>query len=226
MGAAPDNLDIIADLYARGLLPKGAAIADIGCQQLRGATASDVRRFLGYFGCQLSDAEVGRLATHNTFISEHLTRVGFRYRTFDVVEAPMCEYFDLNTDRVSRRWLRKFNLVLNFGTTEHVLNQLAAMRAMHDFAKPDGLIYSLFIRGGNMDHGLLHYSDRFVDLLCQANAYEPIWREDQRHECTWIVLRKTSARPFCPPLDIQLGEGFPPLLRRKRRLFGLLDLLS
>lgn len=50
MGAAPDNFDIIAHLHSKGLLPGGAKIADIGCQQLRGAMPSDVRRFLSHFG--------------------------------------------------------------------------------------------------------------------------------------------------------------------------------
>lgn len=211
MGASPDNLDIIADLHSKGLLPGDAAIADIGCTQLRDATEADVQRFLDHFGVS---ANVARLARFNAFIAEHLTAVGFRYQSFDVVQAPMCEYFDLNEDRVRWGWRGAFDLILNFGTTEHVLNQLNAMRAMHDFAKPGGMIYSLFLRGGNMDHGLLHYTDKFVDLLCRANNYETVMRQDQGNHCTWIVMRKTSAAPFQPPLDIQLGEDFPPIAER------------
>lgn len=114
-------------------------------------------------------------------------RAGFAYRSFDIVEAPHCGYFDLNTDAVPQRHREAFDLLLNFGTTEHVLNQFNAMKTMHDLAKPGGLIYSLFIRGGHMEHGLLHYSDRFVDLLCTGNAYEIIWRSDQHepgNQCT------------------------------------------
>jgi SAM-dependent methyltransferase len=227
MGASPDNLDIIADLHRRGYLPTGANIADLGCTQLRGATADDVRRFLLYFGKTPSNEEVAHLAAHNTFVTEHFKAVGFGYRAFDIVEAPDCEYFDLNTDLVPTPHLGKFDLILNFGTTEHVLNQLNALRTLHDLAKPNGLIYSLFLRGGYMDHGLLHYSDRFTDLLCEANGYEQIWRSDQSDpgtQCTWIVLRKTGGEPFAPPIDVQLGEGFPQMVARpkkKSRLAGL-----
>ena len=223
MGASPDNLFIIADLRSKGLIPKNASVADVGCQQLRGATPADMDRFLSHFGGSCSAAELAHLAGHNTFICEHLIRVGFRYRSFDVVEAPNCEYLDLNTDAVPRGHRGAFDLVLNFGTTEHVMNQYNAMKILHDLTKPGGLIYSLFIRGGHMEHGLLHYSDQFVGLLCGANRYEPIWRSDQQepgNQCTWIVMRKTSEQPFQPPVDIQLGEEFPQLMRPPlRRLF-------
>ena len=205
MGASSDNLDTIAALHAKRLLPSRGAIADLGCTQLRGATGEDVLRFLRHFG-PIEAAEAERLARHNTFLGEHLTAAGFRYQSFDIIEAPMCEHFDLNGDSVPERHRNAFDLVLNFGTTEHVLNQLNAMKAMHDMAKPGGLFYSLFVRGGHMDHGLLHYSDRFVDLLCAANRYDTVWRDDQNKsggECTWIVLRKVVAAPFAAPLDVE-----------------------
>jgi methyltransferase family protein len=230
MGASPGNFDVIADLHRRGCLPTGGSIADLGCTQLRDATPEDVRRFLGHFGKTPPNEEIARLATHNTFITEHMKAVGFSYRAFDVVVAPNCEWLDLNRDEVPKRWRGHFDLVLNFGTTEHVINQFNAFRTLHDLAKPQGgLIYSLFLRGGYMDHGLLHYSDRFVDLLCQANRYETVMRMEQSvpgTECTWVVLRRTRDEPFAPPIDIQLGEGFPPLAERPKknallaRLFG------
>lgn len=220
MGASPDNLVIIADLYSKGLIPQNAAVADVGCQQLRDAAPSDVEHFLSHFNVPCSAAEVAHLATHNTFIYEHLKRAGFRYRSFDIVEAPNCEYLDINTDAVPRRHRSAFDLVLNFGTTEHVLNQYNAMKILHDLARPGGLIYSLFIRGGHMEHGLLHYSDQFIDLLCRANRYETVWRFDHHepgNQCTWIVLRKTFGDSFQPPIDIQLGEEFPQLMKPPAR---------
>jgi hypothetical protein len=87
-----------------------------------------------------------------------------------------------------------------------------AMKALHDFATPGGLIYSYFIRGGNMEHGLLHYSDRFVRLWMHANAYEEIWRSDAPNgACTWIVVRKTTDLAFKAIVDVQEGEGLPVL---------------
>jgi len=210
MGAAPDNLDTIAHLYRRGLLPRRGAIADLGCSQLRGASPDDLKRFFKCFNVTIDDAEIERLAAHNVFLAEPIKRAGFFYRAFDIVEAPDCEWFDLNLDRVPKRRRGKFDLVLNFGTTEHVLDQANAFRTLHDLIKPRGMIYSLFLRSGNMDHGLVHYTDRFVDLLCEANCYQTILRDDASDgHCTWIIMRKTSDMPVAPPIDVQLGEDLP-----------------
>jgi hypothetical protein len=59
-------------------------------------------------------------------------------------------------------------------------------------------------------------SDRFVDLLCEANRYETVWRSDQGTHCTWIVLRKSRDEPFAPPTDVQLGEGLPEMADGRR----------
>jgi hypothetical protein len=227
MAASPDNLNMIASLCRRRLLPRGGAIAELGCSQVRDAGPDELRRFFGCFGLEVPDNEIERLAAPNVFLAEHLKRAGFSYRAFDVVAAPDCEWFDLNSDRVPKRWRGKFDLLLNFGTTEHVLNQFNAFRTMHDLVKPRGMIYSLFLRDGNMDHGLVHYTDRFVDLLCEANCYITVSRDDAPDgHCTWIVMRKTSAEPFAPPIDVQLGDEFPQMAERPKkkpllaRLFG------
>jgi hypothetical protein len=227
MGASAGNLDVIASLYRRGLLPRGGAIADLGCSQLRDAGVDDLRRFFDCFGAIVPDEEIERLAAHNVFLTEHVKRAGFSYRAFDIVTAPDCEWLDLNSDRVPKRWRGHFDLVLNFGTTEHVLDQFNAFRTLHDLAKPGGMIYSLFLRGGNMDHGLLHYTDRFVDLLCEANCYDAVLRDDALDaHCTWMVMRKTSDEPFAAPVDGQYGGDFSSVSERRQkkpllaRLFG------
>ena len=48
---------------------------------------------------------------------------------------------DLNIHFVPADLQSKFDLVTNYGTTEHVLNQMLAMRSIHDLVKPGGLIH-------------------------------------------------------------------------------------
>lgn len=215
MGTTSDQLDLICQLHRSGELPHPSKVADLGCQQLYGGSANDVRRFLAEFGItNVPETKLFELAKHGAFIGYTLMEAGFAYQSFDIVDAPFCSQFDLNTDLVSEQLAGTFDLVLNFGTTEHVLNQYNAFKALHDFTKPGGLIYSYFIRAGQMSHGLLHYSDRFVDLLCAANYYRQIWRSDHNvpgDECTWAVLKKTQNGPFQPIVDVQLGEGLPQL---------------
>jgi hypothetical protein len=215
MGASPDNFSVIAEMHKLGLLGKGAAVADLGCQQPRGATEQDLSHFFGTFDVALPEGKLAKLAQDGVFIAEHLTAAGFRYRSFNIVEAPQCMHFDLNSDTVPLRWRSRFDLVLNFGTTEHALNQYNALRTLHDLAKPRGLLYSFFIRGSHMEHGLLHYSDRFVDMLCAANEYRTVWRNDDNRpgeQCTWIVMQKTSGKGFKPIIDVELGESLPQLV--------------
>ena len=196
-------------------LPYPCTIADIGCQQLYGGSAADVRRSLTHFGWgDTPKSKLVELAKNGAFIGYTLSEAGFPYQSVDIVKAPFCSWFDLNTDTVPPHLAGMFDMVLDFGTTEHVLNQFSALKALHDFCKTGGLIYSYFIRGGHMEHGLIHYSDRFVDLLCASNHYEQIWRSDHNapgEECTWIVLKNTRNSPFQPIVAVQLGEGLPKL---------------
>lgn len=215
MGTGIDQLETIANLCTEGHLPFGARIADIGCQQLWGGNVEGIRRFLKVFGRDdLNSSVVEEFAKNGAFIGHCLRAVGFDYTSFDVVEAPFCRFLDLESNATPDPGT--FDLVLNFGTTEHVLNQFNALRILHELVKPDGLIYSYFIRGGQMDHGLVHYSDRFVDLWMRFNQYEQIWRHDYDgagHECTWVVVRKSREGPFRRVIDVQEGEGLPQLAK-------------
>jgi hypothetical protein len=219
MGTAIDQLDMIASLCTEGHLPFGARIADIGCQQLWGGNVEGILRFLKAFGCDdLDSSVVEGFAKNGAFIGHCLRTVGFDYTSFDVVDAPFCRFLDLESDATPNPGA--FDLVLNFGTTEHVLNQFNALRILHELAKPGGLIYSYFIRGGQMDHGLVHYSNRFVDLWMRFNQYEQIWRQDydgKGNECTWVVARKSREGPFRRVIDVQEGEGLPQLAKPSDR---------
>lgn len=204
MAATTDQLDMILDLRKKDLIPRRTVVADIGCQQLYGATLERVDAFMQ--GVFPGKCNAEKYVQNGTFIGDILIDVGFEYRSFDIIEAPHCEYLNLNADAVPPHFLERADLTLNFGTTEHVLNQYNALKILHDFTKPGGLIYSLFLRGGNMEHGLLHYSDRFVNLWCRANQYEQVWRSDHNapgNECTWIIVRRTSDEPFKDIIDVQ-----------------------
>jgi hypothetical protein len=213
MGTATDDLRMIAWLYDKGHLKKPIKVACLGAQQLHHGTPSEIVDIGNTFGVDLR-ARADVLAKYNAFTGDILKALGCHYVAFDIVEAPDVQQLDLNAQEIEDAYpafVNAFDLVLNFGTTEHVMNQYNAMKVMHDLCRVGGYIYSYFIRGGYMDHGLVHYSDRFVDLWMQANRYEQIWRSDQRHECTWVIVRRTSPDPFRAIMDVQEGEGFLPV---------------
>jgi len=82
------------------------------------------------------------------YLGSLLLAVGFDYTAFDIFEAPNTQVMDLNIHFVPTDLQSKFDLVTNYGTTEHVLNQMLAMRSMHDFIKPGGLIHHDLPLGG------------------------------------------------------------------------------
>jgi hypothetical protein len=203
MGTTPDQLDQIAILHEKGLLPFPAAIADFGAQQFHTGQHEDFARFARHFGKTVGDLPP---AGPQFFTGTLFTQLGFRYVSFDVIDAPFVRRFDLNTDRVPWRFKGAFDLVLNFGTTEHVMSQFNAFRVIHDLCREGGLIYSFFVQEGCNGHGIVHYTDAFLRHLIAANRYEVIW--ESRHnqppdKCTWIILKKTSNRAFQPIVDVE-----------------------
>lgn len=183
-----------------------AAIADIGCQQLSHSINESVRAFAGYFDRQTDEQTLKRF-DHYSYMGDLYRAAGFEYVSIDIVEAPHVFSFDLNHDEVPGTMKNKYDIVINSGTTEHVLNQLNALKAIHDLAKPGGIIYSMFLINGFGDHGLLRYCSRFVRLLAAANQYEVL--DDETHtspdkfdQAQWVIMRKTSGADFQLVVDI------------------------
>jgi SAM-dependent methyltransferase len=225
MGTSSDNLDKIRWLYDQNLFRMPAAIADIGCQQLSHTRNDSVRTFARHFGQPIDETMLSSF-DHYSYMGDLYRAAGFDYISFDIVDAPYVFHFDLNADQVPEGLRGKYDIVINAGTTEHVLNQLNALKAIHDLAKPGGLIYSMFLLNGFGPHGLLRYCNRFVELLAAANKYEVIfkdihsnnqfrWRrqvganknadesvEFSMDQCEWVILKKTSNAPFSVVLDI------------------------
>jgi SAM-dependent methyltransferase len=222
MGTSSDNLDKIRWLYDEGFFRMPAAIADIGCQQLSHRTNQSVRTFAGYFGSR-ADNKVLAEFDHYSYMGDLYRAAGFDYVSLDIVDAPYVFRFDLNTDQIPPSLRGRYDIVINAGTSEHVLNQLNTLKAIHDLAKPGGLIYSMFLLNGFGPHGLLRYCSRFVELLASANKYDVLskeihartysqWRQEVGSDanpdefiidqCEWVVLKKNFDAPFSPVIDI------------------------
>ena len=80
--------------------------------------------------------------------------------------------FNLNSDTVPPDLRAAVDLVVNAGTTEHVINQENAFRSIHDFTKPGGVMMHEVPGGGLPTHGLVGYNAQFFWLLCRENQYE------------------------------------------------------
>lgn len=128
MGTSAKTLRRIVWLVEKGHLPIGGRVADIGTQQLR-ADPEAVGAFIDFFkrkgaSILITQSEANRIGKAG-YLGELLKAVGFEYVAFDIFDAPDTVLLDLNINFVPEHQRNLFDLVTNFGTTEHVINQMA-----------------------------------------------------------------------------------------------------
>jgi SAM-dependent methyltransferase len=220
MGISPDLLDRLVDWGVR----RGQRVLDIGTSELFcGEDPVALNRFLTHFGAApYDDEELER--TKTAFAAELFMRADIGYRAIDLTPYPHTIRLDLNR-RSLPFWHRgRYDLVLNCGTTEHVLNQLNAFRLIHDACKVGGLMYHGVPMAGDFWHGFISYNPKFFTRVQEANGYEIvqrwIWAADERRsydevelarlnrefsaQDAWVnfLLRRTSKAPFKAPSDL------------------------
>jgi len=90
------------------------------------------------------------------------------YRAYDLFDqrAEKCDFND------PPRGDGSFDVVTNFGTSEHVFNQAAVMRFAHELMKPGGVFLCTLPSAGGRDHGFFNYQPSFFWNLARANDYQ------------------------------------------------------
>ena len=183
MGASAKSLSRFVSLHDRGLLKIGASIIELGAQELHCTGMEDyVRGFIKHFseknssmkGAELyTNAELTQFANKG-LLGELMIACGFAYRALDIFEAANTTQFDLNIHTPAEDLIERFDLVTNFGTTEHVINQHQSMKTMHELAKPGGIIYHDLPLAGYHVHGYFSYNPLLFLHLADANGYKVV----------------------------------------------------
>ena len=250
MGIGCEFIELLTRLRTAGFVPHGGSVAELGAQQLANSflEASAALRELGDgFGVsqplQLPAKQASRIA-HGEL--EHLPSdapaarcfwewLGFRYTAIDIDGSPQTLLLDLNYDSVPDEKLSKYIIVTNFGTTEHVANQLNAFKVIHDLTACNGLMIHEVPAQGMFNHGLINYNFKFFWMLSRSNDYNFIYasyRQDKLYSLPsniidfiastnpdkpvgrieWaadslmtIVMQKKLDRSFVPPIDVPTG---------------------
>ncbi len=167
-------------------LPRRGRILDIGEQCLLQAPADDLRAVLRRHGCTLEgeafDAFVAECEFRSThygdvhnptlFLGDVLTRTEVEYVSLDVVSARYAELFDLNIHSLAPDKRNTFDLVVNFGTTEHLMNQFNAFKVIHEACRPGGYMFHQLPSTGYINHGYFCYNALMFKELAEANGYE------------------------------------------------------
>lgn len=78
----------------------------------------------------------------------------------------------LNLAEPRDEWKNYFDMVTNYGTTEHVGNQYRVFKNIHNFVKPGGvMIHTVPIVGGWSRHCNIHYEPWFFKDLALNSRY-------------------------------------------------------
>lgn len=222
----------------------GIRVMDIGAQNYYLGTSDYVQDFVGRHGgadkgddiaAFAAEMQAGGIAEdggfrNDAFLGDLLVRAGIDYTSLDVFERPRNIVADLNHFMVPDDLRQRYDVVLNFGTTEHILNQYNCFKVIHELCKVDGWIFHQVPVLGLIDHGYFTYSPVFFIALAQMNRYrvEEMWFSGPGKETGFFEpmrIEPEGARlPDLPRNDVERWEAVRVpggvvnvLLRRMKR---------
>jgi hypothetical protein len=193
MGISKITMNWILELEQNhGILSNSNSIADLGPQDL----SLDLRAWEPDITAGLFDAR------------DLYSKWGLKdYKAFDLFDS-RAEIVDLSIDLGrSDTW----DIVTNFGTSEHVFNQFAFMKNCHDLTMPGGIsLHALPVASG-MDHGFFNYHPTFFRSLAIANDYEIL-------DFRYIPFATTQSRSRKKNYKyVELGQFYE--FRERRNIF-------
>ena len=179
------NLDGPIYLQRNGFLtPEKNKLLDIGPQNVYSVREEQIREFVSRQGGaavaeDVLESEIKRLIyfstprpeERTTLLSEITDLTNIKYNSVDVCPGLKTTILDLNFDPVPNDMIGHYDVVLNFGTTEHILNQWNCFEFMHEALKVGGVVYHQLPASGYLDHGYYCYTPLFFREMAQANEY-------------------------------------------------------
>jgi hypothetical protein len=192
MGTGWKDFDLVIRLRGEGYISPRGAVVEIGAQQLTNEVLRDRER-LKQLGETFGVTDPLELPgpSKPIFLHGHLehldsaappardvwTWLGFDYAAIDIDGSPGSIPLDLNFDEVPRKLKKRFQLVTNLGTTEHVANQLQAFKIIHDLVARGGVMIHHVPAQGYLNHGLVNYNMKFFWMLARSNGYKWIYND-------------------------------------------------
>ena len=143
--------------------------------------------------------------------------LGFdEYLAVDVNTKMNAIVMDLNQDfREKYEFTRRFSMVTNIGTGEHVFNQYQVMKNMHDATQVDGIMLNIMPFFPNINHGFYNFNPVLFRDIAYANGYQWcfFWLADMADftihsfDPTGEVCReRKTSRPFIIRLEDRIKK--------------------
>ncbi len=203
MGLGPPMMALFKFMHDQGLFSTIRSVAEIGSQEYDTKLPEYdgfLDRFFKGVGSdtpQTVDPENGRFKGP---ASEYFKRLGCDYVSFDIDGRFGAIPFDLNYDKVGPDRRHSATLTTNLGTTEHVVDQVACFRTIHELTAPGGYMVHALPLNNYVNHGLYSYSPAFFEALAAANDYElmGMWMTVKPH---WNLL-PPALKPWPPKASL------------------------
>ena len=143
-------------------------------------------RFYGREMCELGDQTLqlkGREKDpdrERTLAKVYFDRLGFNHTSIDIKGKRGSIPLDLSKPITDKRYLNRFDILTNFGTSEHVSNQFECWRNIHNLVKSGGVfihMVPLTLDEGNKKeitgkHCDYCYMPKFFIKLANSNFYK------------------------------------------------------
>lgn len=163
-------------------------------------------------GCLIPGIRMGELGAQNMYDSNHygaiakdvFVRMGIDHRSFDITPHQGAEFMDLR-DAVSDGLIGAFQVVTDFGTTEHVDGDYyQALKNIHDMTERGGLMIRENPKTGHWPgHGCNYVDKDFYVGLAELCRYEVVELVEEFAMGNYVdggnvcaVLRKRDDGPF------------------------------
>jgi hypothetical protein len=189
MGLNRTDVALLARLREQSAIPDRARVVELGAQQMsRNALADrDGLEALGrLFGASgpvplppapepIVEDGIERLSPDAPATRALWQWLGLSYTAVEIDDGADIVQIDLNFDAVPEAMRGGFDLVTNYGTTEHVANQMNAFKVIHDLACVGGLMIHHLPAQGHLNHGLINYNPKFFWMLARSNEYRWVY---------------------------------------------------
>ena len=234
MGLGPPVLELYRQLKILGALDGVRNVIELGSQDFWCPHQNLVRSLFAAFGRLEPPPELLLTTNVSQLPARQLyEELGFNYSCVDVDGRAGSIALDLNFDGAPPEHVGRYDLVTNHGTSEHVLNQYNVFKAMHDFAKPGGLMVHAVPFTVHLNHGFFNYQPNFFESLARYNSYEilglwvgPDWQlpsfvpwhpalldfltlSSKTTHLLVVVLRKKYPLDFCTPFQEEYEPTVP-----------------
>jgi hypothetical protein len=175
MGLGPQTIELYRQLKLLGAFEGITNVMELGSQDFWCPQRHLVEALFAAFGKRPPPHELLNTALTNLRPARLLYEaLGFQYGCVDVDGRTGTLCLDLNFDSIPEDHVGRYGLVTNYGTSEHVLNQMNIFTAMHALTREGGVMISAVPFMGYVDHGFFSYHPNFFECLARYNSYETL----------------------------------------------------